>query len=79
VALSTCPECRKEISDKAWNCPHCGWHKSRAGLVAAWVVAIAVIGVAVLFYWQVKQADEASANLQRELNKSEAMIKAPFR
>ena len=24
MALIKCPECRKEISDKATNCPHCG-------------------------------------------------------
>ena len=73
VALSNC---RKEISDTAWNCPHCGWHKSWAGLVAAWIVEIAVIGLAVLFYWQIKQADEAHAKFRKELDKSEAMIKA---
>ena len=24
MALINCPECNKEISDKATNCPHCG-------------------------------------------------------
>jgi len=25
MALMTCPECKKEISDQAHSCPHCGW------------------------------------------------------
>lgn len=25
MALITCPECRKEISDQAEACPHCGY------------------------------------------------------
>lgn len=25
MALITCPECGKEISDKAENCPNCGY------------------------------------------------------
>ena len=24
MSLINCPECNKEISDKAVNCPHCG-------------------------------------------------------
>jgi predicted amidophosphoribosyltransferase len=76
VALSTCPECRKELSDTARNCPHCGWHKSRVGLVIAWIVAIALLGCAVLFYYQINEADKARANLKRELEKSDAMVKA---
>ena len=25
MALIECPECKKEISDKAKECPHCGY------------------------------------------------------
>ncbi len=25
MALITCPECNREVSDKAYSCPHCGY------------------------------------------------------
>ena len=25
MAIIQCPECSKEVSDKAGNCPHCGF------------------------------------------------------
>ena|SRR6266568_2761699 len=73
VALSNC---RKEISDTAWNCPHCDWHKSRTGLVAAWVVAIVIITLGAVIYYQIDQANKAEAALRKELDKSDRMIKA---
>jgi DNA-directed RNA polymerase subunit RPC12/RpoP len=24
MALAICPECKKDVSDKAYSCPHCG-------------------------------------------------------
>lgn len=38
MALIKCPECGKEISDKAISCPHCGcprteWDEDRQGIV----------------------------------------------
>lgn len=29
MAMIKCPECGKEISDKARNCPNCGWENSQ--------------------------------------------------
>jgi RNA polymerase subunit RPABC4/transcription elongation factor Spt4 len=76
VALSTCPECRKGISDKASNCPHCGWHKSRAGLVAAWIIAIVIIALGVLFYYEINESNKAFAELRKQNEKADRMIKA---
>jgi hypothetical protein len=28
------------MSSAARNCPHCGWHKSQAGTVAPWIIAL---------------------------------------
>ena len=69
MALSSCPECRKEISDKAWNCPHCGWHKSRAGLIVAWIIAIVIIALGVLFYYQINESNKAFSDLRKDLDK----------
>jgi ribosomal protein L32 len=69
VALSSCPECGKELSDTALNCPHCGWHKSRVGMVVAVIAAVAVLVIGALFYYQISEADKAHANLRKELNK----------
>jgi hypothetical protein len=35
MSLISCPECKKEISDKAFDCPHCGrpLHKRDADLL----------------------------------------------
>jgi RNA polymerase subunit RPABC4/transcription elongation factor Spt4 len=76
MALSSCPECRKEISDTARNCPHCGWHKSQIGVLAAWIILVVILAIAALFYYQIDPANNAEANLKKELDKSDAMIKA---
>jgi hypothetical protein len=76
MALSSCPECQKELSDTAWNCPHCGWHKSRAGVVVAWIVAAAILAFFGLVYYQISEANKAYAELQKQNEKADRMIKA---
>src|SRR5438034_544835 len=53
-----------------------GWNKSRTGLVAAWVVAIVIITLGAVIYYQIDQANKAEAALRKELDKSDRMIKA---
>jgi hypothetical protein len=46
MALTTCPECEKEMSSEAKRCPHCGY-KIKTGkgcLVVLIVLAIVVVG-----------------------------------
>src|SRR5262249_35388945 len=31
MALISCPECRREVSDRAPACPHCGWPIAESG------------------------------------------------
>ena len=76
MAVSSCPECRKELSHTALNCPHCGWHKSRAGLVVAWIVASVIIALGARFYYQIDQANKAKAALRKEMDKADKMIRA---
>lgn len=53
MALTTCPECSKEISDKAVTCPHCGApfvaaapadtaEPEKSGSVWKWIVGVPV-------------------------------------
>jgi hypothetical protein len=39
--------------------------------VVAWIVAIVIIGLGALFYWQINDANKAEAALKKELDKSE--------
>jgi hypothetical protein len=32
MSLTHCPECKKEISDKAFDCPHCGCPRKKRSL-----------------------------------------------
>ncbi len=33
MALTHCPECKKEISSTAKSCPHCGYHPKKKGCI----------------------------------------------
>ena len=53
MALINCKECGKEVSDKAINCPHCGYkmNKSEGMKVAngiAWMFIIFMIIMMIL-------------------------------
>ncbi|MGZ4965913.1 MAG: zinc ribbon domain-containing protein [Chthoniobacterales bacterium] len=48
MALKACPECGKEVSDKATRCPHCGFRRSIAPLVIGWIIAIPLGILAIL-------------------------------
>jgi hypothetical protein len=73
MALTQCPECDKQISDKATSCPHCGAPASPASMPssaapkppkkktppATWVV---VAFLAVLLFWYMPKT-QREANL----------------
>jgi hypothetical protein len=65
------------MSSTARNCPHCGWHKSQAGTVIASIVALIVLAMISLLWYQANEADKAHAALQEEIDKADRMIKAP--
>ncbi len=58
MALITCPECKKEISDSANSCPHCGYvinenkskPKKKKGCFT-WVLVIIVLLLAFIYYY----------------------------
>ena len=61
MALTACPECRGQVSDKAPKCPHCGASlKSRGCLTAIGVLLIAVVafyGIPWFIEWRAAHSD----------------------
>lgn len=53
MAMIKCPECGKEISNKAKTCPNCGrdmkWLSKRIVFIIKLIVAI-IIGIMALFF-----------------------------
>lgn len=59
MALITCPECKKEISDSASSCPHCGYglkgnavnmktQKKKKRKIGCWGIGAIVVAVLIL-------------------------------
>lgn len=68
MALITCPECKKEISDSVDSCPHCGYvinekkvkPKKKKGCFT-WILVIIVLLLA-FFYYYGKNSSSSSTN-----------------
>ena len=49
MALTICPECRKDVSTEATKCPHCGYEMvKKASSGCATIFAFIILGVVVL-------------------------------
>ena len=61
MALSNCSECKKEISNLAVSCPHCGapLKSTKKTSAAAWVILIIIV-VGGFFYFQSRSYQEQS-------------------
>ena len=44
MALIKCNECKKEISDSAKQCPHCGYKKKKIGFFWPIIMILIIIG-----------------------------------
>jgi len=44
MALIKCNECKKEISDTAKQCPHCGYKKKKIGFFWPIIMILIIIG-----------------------------------
>jgi len=44
--------------------------------VAAWIIVLVILAVVAFSYYQFSEANKAKANLKKELEKSDAMLKA---
>ena len=74
MALLNCPECGKEIYDKAWACPYCG--RPTSGRPSAWakVLRLALIAVlaagaaAVVFWLKTGEARPETIVISRDFN-----------
>ena len=55
MALISCPECKKQVSDQAKSCPHCGVKlkkaksdEAKAGRIVAVIVLVIVLVLGIL-------------------------------
>lgn len=51
MTMTTCKECRKELSDTAKTCPHCGAKQRQKTSILIKVVAVPLVGFLVLFFY----------------------------
>jgi|JI8StandDraft_2_1071088.scaffolds.fasta_scaffold68934_1 hypothetical protein len=49
MALIKCPECKKEISNSAKNCPSCGYKISKGG-IGCFTYLLIGLGILIFFY-----------------------------
>jgi hypothetical protein len=70
MALVSCPECEKEVSDQAAKCPHCG-AKLRMGTFAKSVIGATVVLGLFLAYGASIPEHEAKANAARRVCEKE--------
>lgn len=49
MALIVCKECKKDVSDKARECPHCGAPVAKKSGCLSWFLG--AVGVFILFLW----------------------------
>lgn len=74
MALSTCPECRKEISSDATRCPHCG-KKLKMGTLAKLLLAALALFVLFMGYGMSIPENVAKANAVRRTCEQDFMPK----
>ena len=72
MALVSCKECGKEVSDGAAVCPHCG-KKLRMGLLAKIAIGVAALFGAVVLYGLTIPEDQKRANAARRFCETELM------
>lgn len=61
MGLVQCKECKKPISDKATQCPHCGYKPSQSGCLAA--IVFAVVMTAITSQCESKNSTSSTSNV----------------
>lgn len=67
MALIQCPECGKEISDKAKKCPNCGYQIRKINKLIPLLAAIVIIAICGIVIFQVLNSEKDS-ELQQEVS-----------
>jgi hypothetical protein len=49
--LKLCPECRREVSERATLCPYCGFYHPQSGALLGAIYALLIFATFVLFIW----------------------------
>jgi RNA polymerase subunit RPABC4/transcription elongation factor Spt4 len=78
MALKQCPECKRELSETAKVCPHCGFKKPPAvsPVFATFLILVVcgVAAVAIILGVHVQQTNRAKAQLDESLRDADRMI-----
>ena len=84
MALINCPECKKEVSDSALSCPHCGFQlkekekvvksqvkipKKKHSAFLTWVIIIAILMTIFYITYIGSVEDNSSSNNSSSTNK----------
>jgi DNA-directed RNA polymerase subunit RPC12/RpoP len=51
MAMTTCKECGKEVSDTAKTCPHCGARQRQKTSILIKIIAVPLVGFLLLFFY----------------------------
>lgn len=79
MALTKCPECKKEISSKAKACPNCGYEMKSKGGGCLWTIgmAIAIFILFSIFSYYLNEGDTDTVTYSKSLayNYAEDFVK----
>ena len=76
MALIQCPECKKQVSDTAKTCPHCGYKlnaqqvKHRNKIILWIIVSLLVIGLFVFISFEREKEKQAQEAFYEYVNES---------
>jgi hypothetical protein len=59
MAIVTCRECKKEVSDSAKTCPHCGATNPSLPIGGFWVFLIGAAIIALIVWWPFSKDDQS--------------------
>src|SRR5678815_4546699 len=80
MALKQCPECKREVSERAKRCPHCGFQQPPAvsPVFATFLILVVclVAAGAIVLVVHVQQTNRAKAELDKTLQDGDRTILA---
>jgi hypothetical protein len=81
MALKQCPECKKEVSERAKRCPHCGFQQPRNAadtVFSAFLILIllAIVGVVIMVVVQTQKTNRVKAELDVAIQSADRYLSA---
>src|SRR4051812_10075451 len=75
MALTNCPECKKEMSNRAGKCPHCGYQKRSVIIWTLGTLVALYFGLFVLPKYVFAVVEQNDARKRAEEVKAQQMLK----